>query len=37
MTAEYTVVQLQQRQEELTQRLQEKLVQAGNRRVKTQK
>jgi hypothetical protein len=36
MTAEYTVVQLQ-RQEELTQRLQKKLVQAGKRRVKTQK
>jgi site-specific recombinase XerD len=34
MTGEYTVVQLR-RQEELTQRLQEKLAQAGKRRVKT--
>jgi hypothetical protein len=34
MTGEYTVVQLR-RQEELTQRLQEKLAQASKRRVKT--
>jgi hypothetical protein len=36
MTGEYTVVQLR-RQEELTRRLQEKLAQAGKRRVKAQK
>jgi hypothetical protein len=36
MTGEYTVVQLR-RQEELTQRLQEKLAQAGKRRGKRQK
>jgi hypothetical protein len=36
MTGEYTVVQLR-RQEELTQRLQKKLAQAGKRRVKAQK
>jgi integrase len=36
MTGEYTVVQLQ-RQEELTRRLQEKLAQAGKRRVRSQK
>jgi len=36
MTGEYTVVKLR-RQEELTRRLQEKLAQAGKRRVKAQK
>jgi hypothetical protein len=36
MTGEYTVVQLR-RQEELTQRLQEKLAQADKRRVKSSK
>jgi hypothetical protein len=36
MTGKYTVVQLQ-RQEDLTQRLQEKLAQAGRRRSKRQK
>jgi hypothetical protein len=36
MTGEYTVVQLG-RQEELTRRLQEKLAEAGKRRVKRQK
>ena len=36
MTGEYTMVQLR-RQEELSQRLQAKLAQAGKRRVKAQK